>query len=212
MIYPNAPMPEKDKPYLVHYGVMGMKWGVRKDGMPQGFQYDEQREKKSEYWESRPLKESLRRKTPEEKAVRKQSLAVAKSDKTTQSLRNGSASKYVQEHAEHLASTRNLKNIDTDVLDEELEYVDWGKIAKDVLKDNGISNPSSELVKELSTYGASDTVKDKFEEEMDRYLFDNYSNAGYTSMHDYSYLAPKPLQDLYKYDYHDYEEGGKRYH
>lgn len=29
----------QDPDYLAHYGVLGMKWGVRKDGRPQGFQY-----------------------------------------------------------------------------------------------------------------------------------------------------------------------------
>lgn len=30
---------DDDKVALEHYGVMGMKWGVRKDGKPQGYQY-----------------------------------------------------------------------------------------------------------------------------------------------------------------------------
>lgn len=33
--------------HIAHYGVMGMKWGVRKDGMPQGFQYGDARPSKS---------------------------------------------------------------------------------------------------------------------------------------------------------------------
>lgn len=30
---------------LVHYGIKGMRWGVRKDGKPQGFQYGEKAKK-----------------------------------------------------------------------------------------------------------------------------------------------------------------------
>lgn len=34
-----------DSPGMAHYGVLGMKWGVRKDGRPQGFQYGEKAKK-----------------------------------------------------------------------------------------------------------------------------------------------------------------------
>lgn len=33
--------------YLIHYGVMGMKWGIRKDGKPQGYQSGKRRSSKS---------------------------------------------------------------------------------------------------------------------------------------------------------------------
>ena len=32
---------------LAHYGVLGMKWGVRKDGMPQGYQGSSRKTKKA---------------------------------------------------------------------------------------------------------------------------------------------------------------------
>jgi hypothetical protein len=35
-----------DDEHLAHYGVIGMKWGVRKDGKPQGFQYGRSSNKK----------------------------------------------------------------------------------------------------------------------------------------------------------------------
>lgn len=41
---------------LCHYGVLGMRWGVRKDGKPQGFQYGGEHE---ENFESSPLSKTL---------------------------------------------------------------------------------------------------------------------------------------------------------
>ena len=32
---------------LIHYGVLGMHWGVRKDGKPQGFQYGKRHKKQA---------------------------------------------------------------------------------------------------------------------------------------------------------------------
>lgn len=66
--------------YLVHYGVLGMKWGVRKDGKPQGYQGSSRHERSTKRQQRRQIKQRAKaeryRKKMEERYGKESSIST----------------------------------------------------------------------------------------------------------------------------------------
>lgn len=66
---------------LIHYGILGMHWGIRKDGKPQGFQYGK------EGRQQRRLKKAEERLIREEERVSRQTDRMAERDSRREARR-----------------------------------------------------------------------------------------------------------------------------
>lgn len=91
--------------YLEHYGVLGMHWGVRKDGKPQGFQYGKRNKKNKESREEARSNRSLIRERDRQSQNRRR-LSDEELDRSIARLKKEKELRTLTNEANHPTRTR----------------------------------------------------------------------------------------------------------
>ena len=152
-----------DSNYLEHYGVKGMKWGVRKDGKPQGYQGGKSSRKKSKSSISGMLDPEKRAKRRLEKAQKKfrvnQTKAKAAAyEKASQKSNN--VSSWSDEELRQAVARLDLEKRYTTLMAERQPKSRKAAVAKVINK--AASDAAGELVKAGIKAGGAYAVKQAF--------------------------------------------------
>lgn len=102
---------DRDPSYLAHYGVLGMKWGVRKDGKPQGFQYGKAAGRKIKKTASKVSDKVATRVTRLDKSERRQVRQVKRERARTRARRSLLTDKELNDNIARLQKEQQLNNL-----------------------------------------------------------------------------------------------------